>query len=124
MTTSSQPLNRNLIVFLFLFSCFFSSFSLLAQAPDGINYQAVARDNNGNVLDNRLISVRFGILATSPTGTLLHEEEHSLITTNDFGLFNLVIGRGTRIGGTAANFAGIVECRSFFKGSNRGWEWF
>ena len=80
----------------------------LAQAPEGINYQAVARDLNGNALSNAQIDVRFGILSTSPTGTLLYEEEYQLVFTNDFGLFNLVIGQGGNTNnGLLANFSDI-----------------
>ena len=76
-----------------------------AQSPEGVNYQAVARDVNGNALVNRMISVRFGILQNSTGGTLLYEEQYDMITTNDFGLFNLVIGDGGNTGnGTLSGF--------------------
>ncbi len=90
-----------------------SSVNLIAQSPQGINYQAVARDGNGNMLDQRMIGVQFGILQGSATGTLVYEEEHSINTgrtviTNDFGLFNLVIGEGGNTGsGTLNNFSDI-----------------
>lgn len=91
-----------LLTALFLFG-YFRSF---AQAPaEGINYQAVARDANGNVLTSP-ITVRTGILSNSPNGTLIYQETHS-VTPNSFGLFNLVIGQGTQTGGTASGFAAI-----------------
>ncbi|MEQ8625325.1 MAG: hypothetical protein RJQ00_00290 [Vicingaceae bacterium] len=86
---------------------FLFTHQLHAQAPEGVNYQAVARDNAGDALTNQIISVRFSIIATSTSGTVLYEEEHSTISTNDFGLFNLRIGQGNRTGGSAPNFAGI-----------------
>lgn len=88
-------------------SIFFSSNQVLAQAPEGINYQAVARDNAGDPLSNQIISVRFSVLATSTSGTVLYQEDHSTISTNQFGLFNLVIGQGSRTGGSLTNFASI-----------------
>ncbi|MAC94445.1 MAG: hypothetical protein CMC96_02970 [Flavobacteriales bacterium] len=74
-----------------------------AQVPEGVNYQAIARDNNGNALANQMISVRFGIIQTSASGTLLYEEEFSMITTNDFGLFNLLIGQGVNTNNGSLN---------------------
>lgn len=88
-------------------SLFFSSNQVLAQAPEGINYQAVARDNAGDPLSNQIISVRFSVIATSTSGTVLYQEDHSTISTNQFGLFNLVIGQGSRTGGSLTNFASI-----------------
>ena len=93
----------------FLFAIFFTtSFEVYSQAPEGINYQAIARDNNGNPLNNQMISVRFGIILNSTSGTLLYEEDYSMITTNDFGLFSLIIGKGLSSGsGTLVNFSDI-----------------
>ncbi len=65
---------------------------LMAQDP-GINYQAVARDANGQILSNANINVRFQYREGSPSGTLLYQETFSPVT-NDFGLFWLVMGEG------------------------------
>ncbi len=80
----------------------------LAQTPpQGINYQAVAHDASGSPLAAQNIDVRIGILSTSSTGTLEWEEVHS-VTTNDYGLFDLVIGTGTSTGsGGQTAFANI-----------------
>jgi hypothetical protein len=71
------------------------------QVPQGINYQAVARDVNGLVLQNTLVSIRLSILAGGPSGPVEYSESHS-ITTNQFGLFTITIGGGTPITGTFA----------------------
>lgn len=82
--------------------------SLFAQSPEGVNYQAIARDNNGNALINQMISVRFGIIQGSSNGNLVYEEQYDMITTNDFGLFNLIIGEGAQTNnGSVANFSQI-----------------
>ena len=72
---------------------------LLAQAPAGINYQAVARDTDGEPLANQLISVRFALKDGAPTGTEIFAETHTGINTNDLGLFTLTIGEGANITG-------------------------
>ncbi len=72
---------------------------LSAQAPEKFNYQAVARNNSGQVLANQGISVRISIHSGSTGGTVVYSETHST-TTNQFGLFTLAIGGGTPVTGT------------------------
>jgi len=69
-----------------------------AQAPKGINYQGVARDNEGNPLASKTISVRIAILKNTANGEVEYSETHKP-QTNQFGLFTLVIGQGTKITG-------------------------
>ena len=89
--------NFLLITFLFL------SVLLQAQVPQLINYQAVARDNQGNALQNTAVSVRFTVRDVAATGTPIYQETQSA-TTNQFGLFSVSIGSATPVLGT---FAGI-----------------
>lgn len=78
-----------------------------SQAPQGINYQAVAHDNSGEPLSGQTITVRIGILSSSSSGTLEWEETHG-VTTNSYGLFDLVVGMGASTGGgNQANFSDI-----------------
>ena len=65
-----------------------------AQAPQGIPYQAVARDNAGNLIKNQPISLRFSIHDGSTGGTVVYSETHS-VTTDALGLFSVNIGGGT-----------------------------
>jgi hypothetical protein len=70
--------------------------SLFAQAPGGIYYQAVAKDNQGNPARNRTIHVRDAILRGSITaGTMVFEESHQVQTNSD-GVFTIIIGYGTK----------------------------
>ena len=66
--------------------------------PNGINYQAIARDINGDYLQNQIINVRFTVISNNINGTPVYQEVHS-DTTNSSGLFNLIIGEGTAISG-------------------------
>lgn len=72
--------------------------------PGGINYQAVARDNNGDELVNADIEVKFSILTGSPTGPVVYQEVFTGVTTSRYGVFSLLIGKGDPVLGT---FAGI-----------------
>lgn len=64
-----------------------------AQAPDSFQYQAVARDATGNILDNKAVVFKISILQGSASGTVLYSEYHS-IATNEFGLVSFEIGNG------------------------------
>jgi len=61
--------------------------------PQGISYQAVAYDSDGFELSNKDISVRLGILLGGVDAEASYSEVHS-VTTDDFGLFSLVISEG------------------------------
>lgn len=77
-------------IFLLLFS-----FSISAQVPpQAFNYSGVARDASGNPLSNRALSVEIAILKGTTTGQIQYIETH-IVTTDQFGLFNLIIGGGS-----------------------------
>lgn len=67
---------------------------LLAQAPEGINYQAIARDGNGQIISGQSLTVRCTIKENGPVGTTIYQETHN-VSTNDHGLFTLIIGQGS-----------------------------
>jgi hypothetical protein len=77
-----------------LFSLLFAiPFMVFAQTPQGINYQAVAYDVSGFELANQEISVRLGILLETADSESSYSETHQM-TTNNFGLFSLLISQG------------------------------
>lgn len=81
-------------------------FGAMAQFPaEGINYQAVARNAQGQVI-NSPITVRIGIVSGTPTGPLQYQETHSTVP-NAYGLFNITIGQGSFTGGAVSSFANI-----------------
>lgn len=77
--------------FLFVGIWFASLCFTHAQSPQGLNYQAVARDAAGNELINKSLAVQIAIHQSNATGTIVYSENH-LVNTNPFGLFTLVIG--------------------------------
>lgn len=76
--------------------------------PRNLNYQAVARDDNGYPIVDRNIVVEITIRANSETGEIVWQETHYK-KTNEFGLFNLLIGSGvsTSLGTSVAHFSDI-----------------
>ncbi len=81
--------------------------------PEAFNYQALARDNAGNILANQNVSFRMSILKTTVNGTVVYSETHTL-TTDAYGLANLAIGTGTILSGVFANIDWAVD-NYFFK---------
>ncbi|WP_264520714.1 hypothetical protein [Flavobacterium sp. N1994] len=77
----------------------FITFHSWAQVPQGISYQAIALDTNGNPIPNSVIGIRLSILDSSVNGSVLYTETHQ-VTTGRGGLFNLIIGFGTPVTGT------------------------
>ena len=90
---------RKALLFLSFILCQLLAF---AQAPQGLNYQAIYRDDKGVAVANQSVSVVFSILENSITGASVYTEKHTA-QTNAFGLFNLVIGKGAPQTGTFAN---------------------
>jgi hypothetical protein len=72
-------------------------------APPGIPYQAEVRSDNGEILANANINVRFTLHELTANGTVSYQETHT-VTTNELGLFAATIGGGTATQGT---FTGI-----------------
>ncbi|MBE0675075.1 MAG: tail fiber domain-containing protein [Bacteroidales bacterium] len=81
---------------------FLVSVSLTAQVPQGFTYQAVARNSSGNPIASTSFQVRIGITSDAAGNTYVWEEEQS-VTTNEMGVFTLVVGNpaATRIQGVA-----------------------
>jgi len=122
------------LIFTLLLSFYF--YLLSSQIPQGFNYQAVARNASGNPITNAALPVTITIQSDSLGGTIYWEELHSSIVTNGFGLFNLVVGQGSRQSvSEAANFSDIdwtktpkfIKIQLFYKsellnmGSSRLW---
>jgi len=66
-------------------------------AQEGISYQAIAYDNNGFELSNQAIQLQLSILGDSINGSAEYVESHN-VTTDNFGLFSIVIGSGVTEG--------------------------
>ncbi|MDY0315548.1 MAG: FISUMP domain-containing protein [Bacteroidales bacterium] len=64
----------------------------LAQVPDAINFQAIARDSYGNVMGDTQIMIQLSILEGSAEGPQVYREIRSLMT-NAYGSFAFQIGR-------------------------------
>ena len=95
--TFKTKVMKNLAFFLFVFLPGVVTF---AQTPQSFRYQAVVRDNTGNILVNQPVSFRISILSESESGTTVYRETQTGLTTNTFGLIEMDIGNGTPETGT------------------------
>lgn len=75
------------------------SITTIAQPPQSFKYQAVIRNNAGEILQNQNVGIRISIRHASAGGAVVYRETFSE-TTNNFGLVNLGIGTGTPSIGT------------------------
>ncbi len=69
----------------------------VTDVPQGIGYQAVARNANGDILANQPMGLRVSLVADAADGTVLYSETHSA-TSDAFGVVSIVIGQGTPLG--------------------------
>jgi hypothetical protein len=57
------------------------------------NYQATLRDNSGQLLVSKEVSIKISIIQNNPSGTTVYSETHSVTTTSQ-GILNLRVGAG------------------------------
>ena len=62
-----------------------------AQTNKGINFQGIARNNNGYILPNKSINIKISI-KTDTSSSKSEYQEITPITTNVLGLFTIVVG--------------------------------
>lgn len=84
--------NKNLLL---IISLFLTSLIVVGQAPQKIDFQAMARDGAGNPLLMQTIGVRISVYEG---GSSVYTERHTP-QTDDYGLFSLQIGDGTPLSG-------------------------
>ena len=77
----------------FLAALLLLTITTLAQVPQGINYQAVARNSSGDPIINQNICLKLSI-HTGMAGPVVYWEKDSVLT-NAFGLFTLKLGMAT-----------------------------
>lgn len=79
-------------------------FTIFAQAPEKMSYQAIVRDANNQLIMDKQIGMKVSILKGSVSGSAVYVETQNP-TTNSNGLIAIEIGGGSVVSG---NFAKIV----------------
>jgi hypothetical protein len=75
---------------------------LVSQAPNLMSYQAVIWDASGNLVSEKMVSIKISILQGSVSGTSIYSETHK-VQTNINGLVSLMISGGTNATGKIAD---------------------
>ena len=76
----------------------------IAQIPQQLNYQGIARNASGEPISTHIITVRLSIIDSAASGIVTYQETKT-VSTNYVGLFTIVIGApgGTNVIGTIAS---------------------
>ncbi|OFX82276.1 MAG: hypothetical protein A2W99_09470 [Bacteroidetes bacterium GWF2_33_16] len=82
--------------------------SVYAQVPNKFNYQAVLRNNAGELIKNQSVTVQISIIDSSLSGTTIYREQHAKIT-NNYGQVDLIIGNGSSDIGTFSDINWTVS---------------
>jgi len=88
-----------------ILSVLFYTITFTQSVPQGINYQAVARDASGAVLMNQALTIQFSVISDITTSAVSWQETHS-VSTNDYGLYTAIIGGGIS---TSAGFSATFD---------------
>ncbi len=78
-----------------------NSYAQVSQAPDGIQFQALATDANGHPAAGRVIYVKDAIVAKTATGMIVYAETFK-VTASSAGIFTIVLGKGTYASGVTS----------------------
>lgn len=81
-------------LFTLLFSLLLLPAIMLAQAPEGFNFQAVIRNELGALAANQVVTMRISIVTDASGNNVIYSENHS-VRSNSQGLVTLVVGRGS-----------------------------
>lgn len=91
-----------------LFACV-TTFGKAQYVPQGMNYQAVARNLSGEVIANQAVSLKIDLYSGPKENTETYYSETHSVSTNQLGLFTLIIGAGKATTGTFAKVPWSTE---------------
>jgi hypothetical protein len=91
-----------------LLSLLFCAITFAQSVPQGINYQALARDASGAVLMNQNLTIQFSVISDITTSAVSWQETH-LVITNGYGLYTAIIGQGTSTNGGSSLTFDVID---------------
>lgn len=95
---------KRIFIFICLTLLYLPSFS--QKIPNSIPFQGIAKDYNGNPVNERKIYIQTNLIAGNIAGTTIYTEEHET-TTDALGVFSVMIGRGRRTQGIIQSLSEI-----------------
>ncbi len=95
---------KRIFIFICLTLLYLTSFS--QKIPNSIPFQGIAKDYNGNPVNERKIYIQTNLIAGNIAGTTIYTEEHET-TTDALGVFSVMIGQGRRTQGIIQSLSEI-----------------
>jgi hypothetical protein len=86
----------------------FMAGTLVAQPPPGLPMQTVAKDPLGNPAKNRKVYIKVEIRQARINGTVIWEEAFET-TTNEDGVYTIIVGMGTKRSSVPAGMTSIAQ---------------
>ncbi|SFI42204.1 hypothetical protein [Halpernia frigidisoli] len=84
---------------IFTLAALFVATFIFAQTPNLVSYQSIVRNSTNDVVKNQSVGIKFSVLKTTTTGTVVYSETQTK-TTNANGLVDAQLGAGTVVSGT------------------------
>lgn len=97
------------VILLLAMSSLLSTMLLAQSKPEGINYQAVARNLKGEILANQPIALKVKLFSLQSSGKAEYYNEVHDVVTSATGVFSLVIGKGKPESGFYDNIPWSLE---------------
>ncbi|MEO6541377.1 MAG: hypothetical protein ABIN74_10315, partial [Ferruginibacter sp.] len=97
------------VILLLAMSSLLSTMLLAQMNPEGMNYQAVARNSKGEILANQPIALKVVLFSMQTNGKFEYYNEVHDVVTSPTGVFSLVIGRGNKGNGVYENIPWSLE---------------
>ncbi len=97
------------VILLLAFSSLLSTLLFAQSSPEGMNYQAVARNSKGEILANQPIALKVILFSMQSSGKQVYYNEVHDVVTSATGVFSLVVGKGTKESGVYENIPWALE---------------
>ena len=95
----NKTINMKKLILLLATSCTFCSMLVAQTNPEGMNYQAVARNTKGEILADQPIALKVILFSVQSTGKIEYYSEVHDVVTSATGVFSLVVGKGKKESG-------------------------
>lgn len=105
----NKTINMKKVMLLLAMSSLLTTMLLAQSNPEGMNYQAVARNAKGEILVNQPIALKVVLFSMQTNGKLEYYNEMHDVVTSPAGVFSLVIGRGSKGNGVYENIPWALE---------------
>ena len=97
------------VILLLAMSSLLSTLLFAQSSPEGMNYQAVARNTKGEILANQPIALKVILFSMQSSGKNVYYNEVHDVVTSPTGVFSLVVGKGSKESGVYENIPWAQE---------------